>query len=177
MYTAVTPNEKKTVYLPDSYHQYAHDIYNNLGFQRDIVLSDTSIKKSDTKLGKTNVVVRHDHNQAFIIVEEYGRDTLVEINFLVREMCMNRIDCIYLDLPIFKELSSYVATKLKETGFFFGGILPELRNGDVLRLQYLNNVEILKNDIKTASDFGSKLLNYVIEDMEEVELNSLLSAS
>jgi len=38
-------------------------------------------------------------------------------------------------------------------------------------------VEIMKNDIKTASDFGGKLLNYVIEDMEQVELNSLLSAS
>jgi len=66
---------------------------------------------------------------------------------------------------------------LEIQAFFFGGILPELRNGDVLRLQYLNNVEIMKNDIKTASDFGSKLLNYVIEDMEQVELNSLLSAS
>jgi len=177
MYTAVTPNEKKTVYLPDVYHEYAYNLYEYLGFQRDIVLSDTSIKKSDTKLGKTNVVVRHDHNQAFIIVEEYGRDTLVEINFLVREMCMNKIDCIYLDLPIFEQLSSYVIPKLRDSGFFFGGILPELRNGDVLRLQYLNNVEIMKNDIKTASDFGSKLLNYVIEDMEQVEMNSLLSAS
>ncbi len=123
------------------------------------------------------MVVRHGHNQAFILVEQYGRDTLVEINFLIKEMCMNRIDCIYLDLPIFGELSSHVINKLRESGFFFGGILPEFRNGDVLRLQYLNNVEILKNDIKTASDFGSKLLNYVIEDMEKVELENLLSAS
>jgi serine/threonine-protein kinase RsbW len=51
-------------------------------------------------------------------------------------------------------------------GFFFGGILPELLNGDVLRLQYLNNVEIERGDVSTASDFGEQLLNLIFEQRD-----------
>jgi hypothetical protein len=42
---------------------------------------------------------------------------------------------------------------------FFGGIIPEAHpgGGDVLRLHYLNNVEIEADDVSTASDFGEEL--------------------
>ncbi len=36
MYTVVSPPEKKTIFLPEMYHQHAYDIYTNLGFERDI---------------------------------------------------------------------------------------------------------------------------------------------
>lgn len=35
-------------------------------------------------------------------------------------------------------------------------------DGDVLRLQYLNNVDIDSKDISIASDFGKELLDYVL---------------
>jgi hypothetical protein len=46
---------------------------------------------------------------------------------------------------------------------FFGGIIPEAHpaGGDVLRLQYLNNVEIERGDVSTASDFGRELLDLI----------------
>jgi hypothetical protein len=37
----------------------------------------------------------------------------------------------------------------------------------MLRLQYLNNVEISRDDIKTASGFGEKLLDTIMADMSE----------
>ena len=44
-----------------------------------------------------------------------------------------------------------------------GGIIPEAHDagGDVLRLQYLNNVEIRPGDVSTASDFGKQLLGLI----------------
>ena len=50
MYTAVNPDEKRTVYLPEAYHRYAHEIYSNLGFKRNVVLSETSVEKADKEL-------------------------------------------------------------------------------------------------------------------------------
>ncbi len=46
---------------------------------------------------------------------------------------------------------------------FFGGIIPEAHpaGGDVLRLQYMNNVEIERGDVSTASDFGRELLDLI----------------
>ena len=43
-----------------------------------------------------------------------------------------------------------------ELGVFFGGIVPELRDGDVLRLQWLNGVEADPSDVAVASDFGAR---------------------
>ena len=51
-------------------------------------------------------------------------------------------------------------------GFFFAGIIPEMFEGDALRLQYLNNVNIDFEKVRIASDFGKKLLAYVIKAKE-----------
>jgi len=48
-------------------------------------------------------------------------------------------------------------------GFFFAGIIPEIFDGDVLRLQYLNNVDIDFEEVQIASDFGKELFAYVIK--------------
>ncbi len=58
---------------------------------------------------------------------------------------------------------------MAELGFFFGGIIPELRGEDVLRLQYLNNVEVERDDVHTASDFGEELLNLIFAQRDALE--------
>ena len=52
-------------------------------------------------------------------------------------------------------------------GFFFAGIIPEMFDGDALRLQYLNNVDIDLEKAQITSDFGKELLAYVIKANEE----------
>jgi hypothetical protein len=59
--------------------------------------------------------------------------------------------------------------RLNELGFFFGGIIPELRGGDVLRLQYLNEVDIRPEDVSTASDFGQELVNLIFGEKSAAE--------
>ena len=54
--------------------------------------------------------------------------------------------------------------RLGELGFSFGAVLPELRDGDVLRLQYLNEVDIKPEYVRTASDFGQELFDLVLEE-------------
>jgi serine/threonine-protein kinase RsbW len=46
-------------------------------------------------------------------------------------------------------------------GFFFAGMIPELDNGDFLRLQYLNNVKIDPSKTVVVSDFGKYLFDYI----------------
>jgi serine/threonine-protein kinase RsbW len=173
MYTPVTYKEQKTVYLPLIYHDFASRIYKEINFKRELTTSDLPIGESRNNLGTSDIVMRKDYDQVFIIIEEYGRDTVVEINFVLRQMCTLRMDCIYVDLPLFDPHAPYVISKLRESGFFIGGIIPELRNGDVLRVQYLNNVQIMKRDIKVASEFGEYVLKQVFDDKDDIELNSL----
>jgi len=50
---------------------------------------------------------------------------------------------IYIDLPLNNPATGYFANRFKELGFFYGAVIPQLRIGDTLRLQYLNNVKFL----------------------------------
>ncbi|MDP9412220.1 MAG: hypothetical protein M3P70_17355 [Actinomycetota bacterium] len=110
--------------------------------------------------------MRTDHNLAFVRVEEPGSDLTELVGQRLRELCLHRVDCVYVDLPL-----SHPATAragLEGLGLFFGGITPQAHpaGGDILRLQYLNNVEIERGDVSTASDFGRELLDLIFDQRE-----------
>jgi anti-sigma regulatory factor (Ser/Thr protein kinase) len=168
MYTPVLDSAPASVYLPEVYHPIVKNIYDACGMKREISMqSDTRGNRLSPK-GRLNVSLRPDHNQAFLVVETPGENTLGEIRFHLKQLILHHIDCIYVDLPIWQVESGSLANGLRNLGFFFGGIIPELRGGDVLRLQYLNNVEVAPEDIAVASDFGRELLDMILQDRLEV---------
>src|SRR3712207_9063322 len=87
--------------------------------------------------------------QAFLRVKEPGADLQDVVGVRLRELCLHRVDCIYVDLPLSHPAVQSAGARLDELGFFFGGIIPELRDGDVLRLQYLNEVDVRPDDVRT----------------------------
>ena len=47
----------------------------------------------------------------------------------------------------------------------FGGVFPNVRRaGDVLRLQYLHDASVHADDVRLASEAGTRLLRYVLAD-------------
>jgi len=112
---------------------------------------------------QVDVKVQTDAGRAFILVTQYGADLEDLVRFRLRELCLRRIDCIYIDLPLSNSATPKFCASLEMLGFFFGGVIPEMSDGDALRLQYLNNVDVDPENIKIASDFGKELLGYVIK--------------
>ena len=49
----------------------------------------------------------------------------------------------------------------EDLGFFFAGIIPRPVTGDILELQYLNNVRIDYDHAQVYSDFAKELLAYI----------------
>ena len=49
------------------------------------------------------------------------------------------------------------------------GMLDNIGQGDVLRLQYLNDVEIRVEDVHTASDFGEELVDLIFRQKRAAE--------
>ncbi len=110
---------------------------------------------------RIDVTVKPERGFAFMKIIKFGEDFLDLVKFRLRELCFRHMNCIYIDLPLSNPASQKYCASLEMLGFFFAGIIPEMQNGDVLRLQYLNNVEVDPNEIVTASDFGEELANYV----------------
>ena len=137
-------------------------------YDREFVFENKDSKYTEKGKGHLNASIRSDHNQGIITVCKYGENTLDEFHFHLKQLCLQRIDCIYADLPLNNKGTGYIASRLRRLGFFFGYVIPEYSDSDVLRLQYLNNVEISKEDIKTGSEFGQHLLDTIMDDWSEV---------
>jgi serine/threonine-protein kinase RsbW len=53
---------------------------------------------------------------------------------------------------------------LAALGYFFGGLVPDLWHGDVLRLQYLNNVDLDPDRIVLYTREAKQLLDLILAD-------------
>jgi anti-sigma regulatory factor (Ser/Thr protein kinase) len=166
MYLRVNEEPERDIYPPARYRDVIRRLVEYNGFRRNIVEIPASDVQKELASSRMNVSVRRDHNLAFLRVIEPGADLREVIRLRMRELCLHRIDCIYVDLPLCRPGTREAGDSLEELGFFFGCMIPEAREGDILRLQYLNNVEIKRDDVHTASDFGQELLETVFRGYE-----------
>ena len=158
-YMRVTDEPEREIYPPPPYLEAVRRVVEHNGLRRTIgEVPDPTLQHS-----LMSVEVRQDHNLAFLRVEEPGADLEELVHRHLRDLSLHRVDCVYVDLPLSHPATQRSAAGLNNLGVFFGGIIPEAHvgGGDVLRLQYLNNVEIEAGDVSTASDFGEELLGLI----------------
>ncbi len=163
-YMRTNEEPERKIHPPDQYRDVVQRIVEHNGLRRKVV--DIPDSRAALASSHVDLRVRRDHNLALVRVIEPGKDLLELVRARLRELCLHRLDVIYVDLPLSHPATRVCGGRLEELGFFFGGILPELLNGDVLRLQYLNNVEIERGDVSTASDFGEELLDLVFSQRD-----------
>lgn len=99
-------------------------------------------------------------------VSHFGKDLVDLIGFRLHELCLQKIDFIYLNLSLTHPMTQQICAPLEMKGFFFAGIIPEMFDGDVLRLQFLNNVDIDFEKVTVVSDFGKEIFDYVVKAYE-----------
>jgi serine/threonine-protein kinase RsbW len=68
---------------------------------------------------------------------------------------------VNLFLPLEDPKTGVLTAEMERLGFFFAGILPETSLGDVLILQYLNNVGLDYSKIQTYSPIAQDILAYI----------------
>jgi serine/threonine-protein kinase RsbW len=160
-YHATGEAPAREVFLPRRHRALLESIYRQLGLRRTLL---------DPKPGGTSarssvhVEVRGRRGLARIEVESAGCDLEAEVSQRFRELCLRRLDVIHLDLPLGDPTAMAAVDDLCELGFFFGAAIPELRGGDILRLQYLNNVALDLDRLVLYSDEAKHLLEAIVAD-------------
>lgn len=103
-----------------------------------------------------------DHYQAgHIHLIRYGNDTLAEVRAILHGWCLDRLETIYLYLPLKQPDTALLTASFEQMGFFFGGLQPAQAGNDQLVLQYLNNQRYDYTLLKAATPFGQLLIDYV----------------
>ena len=165
MYNRLNREPGRTVYPPYQHRTVIEKIYEHGGFDRTFGSVPESTGDMDT-FSHVEITVNHDWGLAFFKLIQYGKDFRDCIRYHLREICLQKIDCIFLDLPLADPLTAHSSATAEMLGFFFVGIIHELHDGDVLRLEYLNNVKIDPAKIVVVSDFGKYLFGYIWKEYE-----------
>jgi hypothetical protein len=116
-----------------------------------------------------HVEVDRDHNLALLTVHVPGADLGEAIGAERHHLFhRERLDAIYVDLPLEQPATALVAERLERLGVSYAGIFPNRRtDGDVLRMQSLHRVRVKADDVAVASDHGQELLRYVLADLPQ----------
>ena len=169
MYRAINPAPRRVLYPPFHHEGMIRRLVQVNGLDRELVgAAGVVVPPAPPAHSTVEVRARPEWGNAVITVLQHGEDLLPLVRMHLRELCINHIEAIFLDLPLEEPgVASHCAT-LEALGFFFSGLVPELGStGDVLRLQYLNNVAIDPARLKVASEFGRELLDYVASQMTQ----------
>ncbi|MDX9791231.1 MAG: GNAT family N-acetyltransferase [Candidatus Kapaibacterium sp.] len=167
-YMKLNEEPERTLYAGTEYNQIVKKICNGLNLNRNVVANFENINHLNTH-SLINMVIKPEWSQAYLVVRMYGDDFMMVLRNKFLEIKLRKIDCIYIDLPLSDNLTTKYIPQINELGFFFAGVIPELMNGDILRLQYLNNFMVEPEKIVTVSDFGKELLDFTLNDKLNIQ--------
>ncbi|MDD3846963.1 MAG: GNAT family N-acetyltransferase [Syntrophorhabdaceae bacterium] len=120
-----------------------------------------SVPEPEEEAAEITVTVVPTYQRAVIEVQRFGRNTLSQVNGILKGLCYEKMEQITLYLNLQDPLTSTMCSGFEDMGFFFAGILPFSHVGDALLLQYLNNVPIDYDKIKIVDAVGQEILAYV----------------
>lgn len=113
------------------------------------------------ELGDLDILKDNYHQKGHVFINSYGHDTLSQVQRCLRLWQLDRLEVIYLYLPLSQPSTAIFCQSFEEMGFFFSGIRPERPGRDWLVLQFLNNRRYAYDQLKAATDFGRELIEYV----------------
>lgn len=172
-YMKINEGPEQTVYIPYHHRAIAAKIYGqhrlprlfngpeDPGFPQVGNLPDTSV---------LNMKLLANEGLGTMWVEAYGKDIVEVVRFRLKEALQQKCECMLLDLPLSDPMTAKFCASIEILGFFFAGIIPELRNGDVLRLIFLDHVILDLDQIAVVSDYGRDLFEYVSNAYLDVDL-------
>lgn len=163
-YLKINEEPARTIYLPAKHKDMLLKIINRIGMNRTIV--DSSAGKARSLNTIVGSKIRPEWGHAIITINEYGEDFTSVMKVLLREIRNQQIPAIFIDLPLIDPATPHYYNELEEMGFSFSCFIPEYEEGDIIRMQYLNNFTVDPARISVASDVGKELLSYIVADLK-----------
>jgi len=129
--------------------------------------SFSSARHASSDQGRINVTMQKLMNAARIEVPRIGTDTQRDLARLLVNLKLQRVDVIHLDIELEDPGAPDLCEFAEELGFFYCGLLPDFgQHGDLLRLQFLNNLTVDFDAIQCHSELAKALHTYVRAELE-----------
>jgi serine/threonine-protein kinase RsbW len=150
----------RTLYAPPHHADMIRKLYGNIGARHDVVapLTGSPLPEEPSDI----VTTLFDSEEcAEIIIRRYGASVVQDIRRVLRDLCLRKTAAIQLMLPLEDPATCLMTEAIEGLGFFFSGILPHQSVGDVLLMQYLNNVPFDYGKVMVYTETAGALLDYI----------------
>lgn len=157
-YLPLAPAPERTLYAPAPYRERLAALCQRIPLARRLAPAG-----DEAATGASDVATRVDARRGILRVDvlRVGADLAERIEAL---RCDPTPVACQVDLPLGDPGAAAACRGLRSRGFFWGGLLPEYRDGDVLRLQRLAAPPDPEGAPVLASDEGRELLDFVLRE-------------
>ncbi len=163
-YLKLRPGHDRPVYAPAQHRPIVHRILRTCGLRGRLAEPARHVRLPDRT--HTHSEFLRGHNAVHVHVAHPGADLATTLDGIRARQFEEGVDALFVDLPLEVPSTALVADHVDQLGLGFSGIFPNTRaDGDVLRLQSLNGVTVLADDVVVASEHGRDLLDYVLADL------------
>jgi serine/threonine-protein kinase RsbW len=152
---------ERTVYLPARYREQIESSYAAAHLPRHCVSDDLELAPGATELGSAYDMRRRILR---IAVKRSADDLSTKVRAERSSATARGALLAHVDLPLADPATPAAVEALRAEGFFFAGLLPELRDGDTLRLQCLSDAVDDNVSSVLSSDVTRAIEKYVLED-------------
>ncbi len=157
-------NRKPRIYPPIQHTSMVEKIFMLNFMDFETAPADAKCIEALSENTEMSLRVFEGPKRSFLTIDKYGADFDSMLAYQLRQLCLKKIEAISLQLPIDSPWTRKKCAYAEKLGFFFCGIMPGMgkTGNDLLRLMYLNNVDISLDNPVIVTDFGKELANYVL---------------
>jgi GNAT superfamily N-acetyltransferase len=153
---------ERDVFLPGRYRAFVEALYEQARLPRAALDSSESLAKSSSTIGRA-----YDERRRTLrlTATRLGQDIAQAVDTEIRAAAQQGAVVAHVDLLLGDPCTPVASEALRPLGFFFAGVLPEYRGGDVLRMQWLSNPGFGRSGV--LSDEARAVAAFVLEDRSQ----------
>ena len=155
----------REVYLPARYRPRIESLYDEARLRRTPL---TEPKAPTERPSRVEVSLDERRRTARFRVTQIGADLATCIGAATDDAHRKGALIAHVDLPLSDAGTTWAPGALCGLGYSFSALLPEYRNGDVLRLQWLSEEATASAPSVLSSEALRSMASYVLEDRAEV---------
>jgi serine/threonine-protein kinase RsbW len=161
MYRYVQVPQPRTIYPPERHEEMVRTLYGSLGANHRFGRAETLPPEHPQGTSGLHVEIAEVENNGEIWITRPGSDLAAALRSELRRLCVRGI----AEIALFVSLEDGTAARhlelFESMGFFFSGVFPETKIGDVLVLQYLNNIDLDYGSVHVLPGGTEALLRYI----------------
>jgi hypothetical protein len=160
LYSIWTPFslEQVTLNLPAIHHTFVNEIFETA--QLPVLLKENYISPK-TELSKFNIDKKDVDNLATISLDKPGKEWLVELKRIVRDLNAENIITFHLRIPAWEKIPADLENQLNSIGFFFAGVIPHTPQNWWINYTRLDNQKFDFEKVHTEGENATKLKDYI----------------